>query len=52
MEKLLRQRPVNRGEVLLKVADPTGPWELEVYMPENRMGHISRRSRSSARESG
>ena len=41
VNKLLRQRPVNRGEVLLKVADPTGPWELEVYMPENRMGHIA-----------
>ncbi|OHB78882.1 MAG: hypothetical protein A2W31_01175 [Planctomycetes bacterium RBG_16_64_10] len=46
VERLLRQRPVNRGEVVLKVADPTGPWELEVYMPENRMGHIAAASQA------
>jgi len=37
----LRQRPVTRGDVLLSVADPAGPWELEVEMPENRIGHIA-----------
>jgi hypothetical protein len=26
----------------LEVADPTSPWELEVTMPESRMGHIAR----------
>lgn len=35
-------RPVNIGENLLEVADPTGKWELEVMMPESRMGHIAR----------
>ena len=25
---------------LLRVADPDGPWQLELHMPENRMGHI------------
>jgi hypothetical protein len=40
-------RPVNRGDSLLEIADPTGDWELEVYMPEYRMGHIaSAKSRS------
>jgi multidrug efflux pump subunit AcrA (membrane-fusion protein) len=39
-ERLLG-RPVNRGENLLEIADPTGDWELEVYMPEYRMGHIA-----------
>jgi biotin carboxyl carrier protein len=34
-------RPVNRGENLLEIADPTGNWELEVTMPEHRMGHIA-----------
>jgi multidrug resistance efflux pump len=41
LEERLGGRPVNRGENLLEVADPNGPWELEVTMPENRMGHIA-----------
>ena len=41
LEERLGGRPVNRGENLLEIADPTGPWELEVTMPENRMGHIA-----------
>lgn len=39
IENLL-QRPVKRGDVLMHVADPTQDWELEVLMPEDRMGHI------------
>jgi multidrug efflux pump subunit AcrA (membrane-fusion protein) len=35
-------RPVQRGDVLLSVADLKGEWELEVRMPEDRMGHILR----------
>jgi biotin carboxyl carrier protein len=34
-------RPVSRGQILLEVADPSGDWELEVVMPESRMGHIA-----------
>ncbi|MBX3413606.1 MAG: HlyD family efflux transporter periplasmic adaptor subunit [Pirellulales bacterium] len=34
-------RPVQRGQVLMQVADPSKDWELEVYMPEDRMGHIA-----------
>jgi multidrug efflux pump subunit AcrA (membrane-fusion protein) len=37
----LLNRPVSRGENLLEVADPTKDWELEVQMPEKRMGHIA-----------
>jgi multidrug efflux pump subunit AcrA (membrane-fusion protein) len=36
----LIHRPVQRGQVLLRVADPDGPWQLELHMPENRMGHV------------
>lgn len=36
----LKQRPVKRGDVLMHVADPSQNWELEVQMPEDRMGHI------------
>jgi multidrug efflux pump subunit AcrA (membrane-fusion protein) len=36
----LTARPVQRGDALLSVADLAGAWELEVRMPEDRMGHI------------
>ncbi len=35
-------RPVEKGQVLLAVADKTGPWELEVHMPDDRLGHVNR----------
>jgi hypothetical protein len=42
----LIQRPVQRGQVLLRVADPGGPWQLELHMPESRMGHIVKRQQA------
>jgi multidrug resistance efflux pump len=42
VEERLLGRPVNRGENLLEVADPTSDWELEVMMPESRMGHVAK----------
>lgn len=42
VEERLDRRPVERGQVLLRVADPTGSWQLELHMPEHRMGHILR----------
>jgi hypothetical protein len=35
-------RPVEKGQVLMSVADKTGPWELEVHMPDDRVGHVNR----------
>jgi len=35
-------RPVERGQVLMSVADKTGEWELEIHMPDDRLGHINR----------
>jgi hypothetical protein len=37
VEKVLNARPVVTGQVLMSVADPEGPWEVEVLMPEKRM---------------
>ena len=34
-------RPVRQGQRLMEIVDPAGDWELEVRMPESRMGHIS-----------
>ena len=35
-------RPLQRGEAPLTVANPDGEWELEVFMEEDRMGHVAR----------
>jgi hypothetical protein len=47
VEDRLLRRPVNRGEELLEIADPSSPWELEVKMPESRMGHIAKAATQS-----
>lgn len=46
VRKLLIDRPVGRGQKLMTVADPSGPWELEIRMPGHRMGHIQQAQRS------
>jgi multidrug efflux pump subunit AcrA (membrane-fusion protein) len=38
----LTHRPVMRGDELMTIADPTGELELEILMPEERMGHITK----------
>lgn len=40
VKKMLAQRPVTTGQVVMTVADPNGPWELELYMPERRSGKV------------
>ncbi len=36
----LNARPVERGEVLVTVADPAGDWQLELDVPDDRIGHV------------
>lgn len=38
-DKLIN-RPVQRGEKMMTVANPDGEWELVLQMPEDKMGHI------------
>jgi multidrug efflux pump subunit AcrA (membrane-fusion protein) len=40
VETLLRDRPVKQGQVLVDVADTAGPWELEIQVPEDGIGHV------------
>ena len=43
VKKLLEGRPVQKGQTLLRVANPEGEWELGYSrMPEDRMGFIAR----------
>ena len=42
----LIQRPVQKGDLLMTVVDPSGDWELEIHMSERRMGHIARARRA------
>ncbi len=37
----LIHRPVQQGQILMEVVEPQGEWELEVQMPEDRMGFIN-----------
>ncbi len=39
-EQSLKHRPVVTGQRVMTIADPTGDWELELAMPERRMGHV------------
>jgi multidrug efflux pump subunit AcrA (membrane-fusion protein) len=39
-ESTLLQRPVQRGQALLSLANPDGEWELELYVPERRVATL------------
>ena len=40
-------RPVQQGQVLLNIADTSGDWELELRLPEVRMGFVNERQASN-----
>ncbi len=40
VQQLLIHRPVQQGNALMTIVDPGGEWELEIQMPEDRMGFI------------
>lgn len=42
VRRLLENRFVRQGQRILEVADPEQDWELELHVPEDRMGHITR----------
>jgi multidrug efflux pump subunit AcrA (membrane-fusion protein) len=41
LQNRLRARPVQWGEELMRVADLSKDWQMELHMPDNRMGHIT-----------
>jgi multidrug efflux pump subunit AcrA (membrane-fusion protein) len=48
VEDLLQGRPVIRGQSLMTLANPAGPWELELYVPERRLKHMQQARDSAA----
>lgn len=40
LQDLLADRPVQRGQLLVSVADLDGPWVLELLVPDRRVGHV------------
>jgi hypothetical protein len=42
VKQQLENRPVSRQQILMEVANLNGDWELELLMPESRMGHVQR----------
>jgi hypothetical protein len=50
VQRRLLRRTVAPGQLLMSIADPGGPWELEVFMPDSRMDHVQRRQTELANE--
>lgn len=46
VRKNLLKRPVDRGQNLMTVVDPSGGWQLELEIPERRLGHLRHRINS------
>jgi multidrug efflux pump subunit AcrA (membrane-fusion protein) len=42
LKNRLEGRPVQKGQSLLRVADPEGDWQLDLHMTDDRMGHVMR----------
>lgn len=40
VQNVLRTRPVERGQILLTVADLSAGWRLLAQMPQDRIGHV------------
>ncbi|MDR1494102.1 MAG: HlyD family efflux transporter periplasmic adaptor subunit [Planctomycetaceae bacterium] len=52
LENKLKDRPVRRGEVLMELADPDSEWQLELLMPEKRIGHVLEYQKKLEKENG
>jgi biotin carboxyl carrier protein len=37
---VLEARPVQRGQILMSVAHLDGPWEVEILVPDDQVGHL------------
>ncbi|MCI0361920.1 MAG: efflux RND transporter periplasmic adaptor subunit, partial [Planctomycetaceae bacterium] len=49
-DESLANRPVKQGQTLLTIADPAGPWVLELDVPDRETGHVLAGQRSTSSE--
>jgi biotin carboxyl carrier protein len=40
VHQLLEDRPVSRGQILLTIGDLSGPWKVDLRMPDRQAGHV------------
>jgi multidrug efflux pump subunit AcrA (membrane-fusion protein) len=40
VKQLLSARPVDRGQILMTVANLSGPWQLELRVPDRQIAHL------------
>lgn len=40
LPQLLQGRPVHRGQALMTIADPRGPWDIELDVSDRDAGHV------------
>ena len=45
--RLVEKKPISRMQYVMEIADMEGPWQLELLMPEKRMGYISEKLRQN-----
>ncbi|MEM8946286.1 MAG: HlyD family efflux transporter periplasmic adaptor subunit [Planctomycetota bacterium] len=45
VQETLLGRMVGAGQRLMKIADTTSSWELEIYVPEAKLGHVIERDK-------
>jgi biotin carboxyl carrier protein len=50
VKQQLSGKPVRRGDLLMEVADVDGAWELELKLPDKRIGHILRAQAAEGQE--
>lgn len=51
VQRNLVGRPVQRGQILMSIAQPDGPWQLSLDMPERRIGQIVKAQQRLAKDS-
>lgn len=50
VQEMLEDRPVTAGARIMEIADPASDWEVEIDVPEAKMGHVVRQLESLRRD--
>ncbi len=49
IQQLLAARPVDRGQALMTVGDLSGPWQLDLHVPDRQIAHVLAAQRTLGR---